>query len=135
MSSGQVITDSGKKIVMNSTWKAIPDYTIPSLFKVGTGITTPSVTDTDLITPVIISGISYTKAFEAGYPDLSETTFNITTRCMLLTTEANGNSLTEFGIVNTDGTPLLFSRAVHTAVTKTNTVQAIYVQKDIVEIN
>jgi hypothetical protein len=130
MASGIIVTNSGKKLVLNRAFKASPTYTTPSVFKVGTGITTPAVTDTNLQTPVIISGTSYTKTFVGGYPILDEANLNITTRCLLLTTEANGNSLTEFGIFNTDGTLLCFSRTVHAPITKNTSVQVVYIEKD-----
>ena len=41
-------TTLGKKIVINRSYKAVPDYTIPSQFKVGLGTTAPAVGDTDL---------------------------------------------------------------------------------------
>jgi hypothetical protein len=130
MSSGQVLTNNGRKIALNRLFKSSPDYTAPSVFKVGTGTNTPAVTDSDLQTSVIISGGNYTKIFISGYPLLDETNMQSTIRCLLLTTEANGNSLTEFGIFNTDGTAKMLSRTVHTAITKTTSVQVIYIEKD-----
>ena len=129
MANGQVVTTQGKLIAFNRLFKAVPDYTTPTLFCVGTGTTTPVVTDTDLAIPVNING-GQTKAFISGYPILDEVNLNSTIRCLLLVTEANGNSLTEFGIKNTDGTKKLFSRAVHTPITKTTGVQVIYLEKD-----
>ena len=41
-------TTLGKKIVLNRSYKAVPDYTVPSQFKVGISTTTPAVGDTDL---------------------------------------------------------------------------------------
>ena len=125
MSSGNLITTNGRIIAQDRLWNAVPTYSEPSTFEVGTGTTTPLVTDTDLQTSVYGP-----KVFASGYPVLDETTLNTTVRCLLLTTEANGNSLTEFGIKNTDGTPMLFSHAVHTAITKSAAVQVIYIEKD-----
>lgn len=130
MATGSIITTLGKKITLNRLWKATPDYTTPSLFKVGTGITTPAVGDTDLQNPVDITTGVQTKVFVTGYPILDEINMQSTIRALLLTIEANGNSITEFGIVNTDGTKKLFGRAVFTPMTKTISVQAIFVQKD-----
>lgn len=129
MATGTVVTNNGRKITLNRTFKATPDYTAPNWFSVGTGTGTPAVTDTALGTLVQISGAD-TKAIVSGYPVFDETNFTSTIRCLLLTTECNGSSLTEFGLKNNDGTPLLFSRIVHTAVTKTTSVQVIYVEKD-----
>ncbi|MCF7861154.1 hypothetical protein K9M79_02825 [Candidatus Woesearchaeota archaeon] len=116
--------------MLNRTFKATPDYLEPSVFKVGTGTGTPEVSDTDLGTAVIISGGAYIKDFISGYPILDETNLQATIRCFLNSLEANGNNLTEFGIFNEDGTPLMFSRAVHTAINKTSSVQIAYVEKD-----
>lgn len=50
------IVDDGIKINMNRTFKSVPDYTEVSKFKVGTGTTTYSFSDSDLVNPVIITG-------------------------------------------------------------------------------
>ncbi|MCK4827672.1 hypothetical protein KA005_68730 [bacterium] len=117
------------KIVLNRAFKATPDYLVPSKFKIGTGTTTPTVSDTDIETGVNING-SATKSFVSGYPVLDETNFQVTFRCLVNTAEANGNSLTEFGLFNEDGTPLMYSRAVFTAISKTTTVEISFVQKE-----
>jgi hypothetical protein len=131
MATGNCLTNLGKTIALNRTFKAIPDYTAPTCFKVGTGVNTPNITDTDLQTPISIAG-SATKTIISGYPVLNETTFQSTIRGIILTTECNGNTLTEFGLFNTDGTKKLFSRLVHTALSKTSSVQVIYVEKDMI---
>ena len=129
MATGNIVTDQGLKIMLNRTFKTTPDYTVPSVFSVGTGTGTPAVSDTALGSIVAING-GNTKSFVSGYPILDEDNLQVTVRCLLTTTEANGNSLTEFGIFNEDASPLMFSRAVHTAITKTSSVQVFYVQKD-----
>jgi len=129
MATGQVITNNGRKIILNRSFKATPDYLAPSVFKVGTGTTTPVVADTDVETGVNING-GATKAFVSSYPSLDETNMQVTIRCLLNTTEANGNSLTEFGLFNADGTPLMFSHAVHTSISKTTSIQITYIEKD-----
>lgn len=132
MATGSTITTNGLKVMLNRTFKATPDYTAPTRFKLGTGTTTPAVGDTDMETPVNINGTEF-KNFVSGYPSLDETNLQATIRCLVLTTEANGNSLTEFGIINTDGTPLLFSHSVFTAITKTTSVQISFIEKDKLE--
>jgi len=129
MANASLITNDGLKISLNRTYKSSPDYTIPSLFKVGVGTTTPAVTDTDVESVVAING-GNTKAFVSGYPVLDETNLQSTIRCLLLTTEANGNDLTEFGLFNTDVSPLMFSHAVFDLITKSTSVQVSFVQKD-----
>lgn len=129
MATGVVIAKTGKKLALNRIFKTTPDYTAPTVFRVGTGTTTPASTDTDLETPVTIAG-NPTKAFTAGYPILDETNMQSTLRGVVLTTECNSNTLTEFGSFNTDGSRLMFSRLVHTGVAKTSDIQVIYVEKD-----
>ena len=46
MATGGVITSTGKNVMLNRTYKASPDYTIPSVFSVGLGTTTPVAADT-----------------------------------------------------------------------------------------
>lgn len=129
MATGSIITLLGKQIALNRTFKASPDYLAPTQFSVGTGTTTPAAGDSALVTPINING-GQKKNFYAGYPVFDEANLQVTIRCILLTTEANTNSLTEFGIFNVDGTPKLYSRAVHTAITKNSSTQIIYIQKD-----
>ncbi len=129
MSTGQVITNSGRLIMLDRTFLSSPTRLSPTQFKIGTGTTTPDATDTDLETPVNINGSDF-KNFVSGFPTLDITNMIATFRCFVATTEANGNSLTEFGVVNEDGSPLLFSHAVHSALTKTNSIQVTYIEKD-----
>lgn len=133
MATGTVITNDGLKIMLNRTYKENPDYLSPTLFKVGTGTTIPAVGDTDVETGVDIeTGVS-TKAFVSGYPTIDETNLQATIRCYLTSLQANGNSLTEFGIFNEDGYPLMFSHTVFTAISKTDAVEISFVQKDVIE--
>ncbi len=96
----------------------------------GTGTTTPIISDTDLDTVVAINGEN-TKSFVSGYPVLDETNFQATIRALINSVEANGNSITEFGLFNEDGSPLMFSRTVFTAITKTSSVEVSFVEKEI----
>jgi len=129
MATGQVITTDGRKIMLDRTFNTSPTRAEPTQFKIGTGTTTPDASDTDLETPVNINGTAF-KDVVSGFPSLDFTNIQATFRAFVATTEANGNSLTEFGLVNEDGTPLLFSHAVYTALTKTNAVQVTYIEKD-----
>jgi hypothetical protein len=127
--TGQKITTSGKKLILNRTFKSTPDYTAPSVFSVGTGTTDPVVGNTTMEAPVSIDGDNF-KAFVSGYPSLNETTLQSTIRCFINSLEANGNDLTEFGILNSDGTKILFSRAVFTALSKTSSTEVTFIVKD-----
>ena len=132
MTTGQITTTLGKKVALNRMWKSTPDYTAPSQFKIGTGTTTPAVGDTDLVTPQIISGGDYLKDVDTTYPQINETTLVATTNMTLLSTDANGLSITELGLFNSDTSPLLITRAVFTAITKTASVQVNITEYDLV---
>ena len=54
MATGGTITNNGKNVMLNRTYKSSPDYTIPSKFRVGIGTTTPVVADTALATHIPI---------------------------------------------------------------------------------
>jgi hypothetical protein len=55
MVSGSILTNDGKKIIINRAYKASPDYLIPTQFKVGVDSSTPNIGDNDLDVPVPIS--------------------------------------------------------------------------------
>ena len=48
ISNGSLITNSGKKIIINRAYKSSPDYTVPSSFRVGISNGTPAIADTGL---------------------------------------------------------------------------------------
>ena len=129
MGTGQVVTNAGLKLALNRVFKVSPDYLAPTKCKIGTGTSTPAVGDTDVETGVNING-GATKSFVTSYPTFDETNMQATIRCLLNAVEGNGNSLTEFGIFNEDGSPLMFSHAVFTAISKTSSVEVTFVQKD-----
>ena len=131
MANGQVITTDGKKIIIDRAFNASPTRTTISQFKVGTGTTTPALADTDLEIAVSIDGDNF-KDLVTGYPTIDFNNLQVTSRAILLSTEANGNNLTEWGLVNSDGTPLLFSRAVFTLIAKTSSIEIAFIEKDIV---
>ena len=133
MANGTIVTNNGLKIMLNRTYKSTPDYKAPTRFKIGTGTTTPDVSDTDLETPVDIETGVQIKVFVSGYPIINETTLQATIRAYINSLEANGNSITEFGLFNQDVSPLIFSHAVFTAVTKDDSVEISFLQKDIIE--
>jgi len=126
---GSVITNNGRSIILDRTFNSSPTRSQPSLYKIGTGVTDPVESDTDVETGVNING-GATATFESGYPSVDYTAKESTIRCKLLTTEGNTNSLTEFCVFNNDGTKLMFSHVVHSAIAKTTSVQIIYIQKD-----
>lgn len=74
-----------------------------------------------------------TKTLSVGYPTFDDTNFVITNRGLLLTTEANGENISEFGLFNTDATPLMYSHAVFTNIAKTSSIQVIFKEVDILQ--
>ena len=127
MSNGTIFCNDGLKVMLNRFFKAVPDYTAPSLFAVGTGTNTPVVTDSDLQTPVDITTGVQTKVFVSGYPTLDETNLQGRVRMFLNSLEANGNSISEVGIKNSDATKKLIARSVFTAISKTAATEVSFV--------
>lgn len=127
--ASQLITNAGKDIIFDRAFRATPTKTTISQFKVGTGTTAPTLADTDLETPVNIDGDNF-KNFVSGYPVLDTTNRQITVRAFLNSTEANGNDLTEFGLFNTDGTPVCFSRNTFTSISKSTSIEISFIEKD-----
>lgn len=54
MTNGSIITNLGKKIILNRAYKATPDYTVTTKFKVGISNATPNLGDSDLTVAVPI---------------------------------------------------------------------------------
>lgn len=54
MATGSILNNQGKKLAINRIFKATPDYTAPSQFKVGINNGTPNVANTDLTEPIPI---------------------------------------------------------------------------------
>lgn len=87
----------------------------------GTADTTPTEADTTLTT----------QTGTASLEDESVTNQTYTTKATVLTTEANGQTLQEFGLLFDDNT--LFDHNIHPDLDKTNSDEVIYFNKVIVE--
>jgi len=81
----------------------------------------------------LISSGDYIKSFETSYPTLDYTALEATIRTRLSTLEANGYAVTEIGIFNEDGTPLMESRDIFTAVSKSSDDELIFITRTILE--
>lgn len=124
MATGAIFSKAGFNAMLNRAFKASPDYTAPTRFKIGTGTTTPTVTDTDLETPILAWNVgSDYKDFVSGYPTFDEVNQKVTTQAFVSSTEANTNTITEYGEFNTDGSPVMSSHVVFTGITKTSAIQ------------
>lgn len=88
----------------------------PAYMAIGTGATAAAATDTTLGTEV------FRKLITARYPQ----THGIEFLLDLQTSEANGNTLTEIGLFSESADGILWSRCVHTAITKTALVTVSY---------
>ncbi len=124
MANSAVYTISGMVGLLNRGYKSSPDYTIPSRFGIGTGTTTTDVSDRELETPITAwsSGSDF-KNFVTTYPIFDVVDQKVTVQGFVASTEANGNSISEYGDFNTDGAPNISSHIIFTGITKTDTVQ------------
>lgn len=120
MANGAVVTNDGKNLVWDRI-STIGTKTGISQFRIGTGTNTPLVTDTTLQTPVLAA-----KDFLTGYPTFDIANRYITIRGQVTSAEANGNTLTEVGVLNKDGSPVLFSRHVHDGIVKNAQIDIVY---------
>lgn len=59
------LVNNGMKILINRGAKAVPDYTVPSRFKIGANQATVIVTDNDITMPIPISGTEVVCACDA----------------------------------------------------------------------
>ncbi len=78
----------------------------------------------------LISSDDYTKAFESGYPIITESTFEVETKCLLASTDANGFDINSIALFNADGTEKMFSESVFTAESKANTDEFHFFMRD-----
>ena len=70
------------------------------------------------------------KDYISGYPTIDETNFEVETRGVLVTTEANGFDLNGFGNFNKDTSILMSGEDTFTAESKSNTDQFTFIVKD-----
>lgn len=119
MVNGSIMPKIGVNVMINRLVKSSPDYSVPSHFRVGVTTTDVAWADTELNNSVIILGSDYTKLLESVVID--ETNGNIEFNGWLSVTEANGNLLTGFAVVNTDGSEKLITKSKFTGTSKTNT--------------
>jgi hypothetical protein len=127
MTQGQIFSMLGRKTILNRGFKASPDYTAPSKFRVGTGQGAPLITDntTDIkLDPVLQI------SFSADYPTISEPTATGTFRGPVLLGEANGNSISEYCLYNSDSPKLMLMRGIFNPITKTDKVSILFTERD-----
>jgi len=135
MTNGSLITTKGKNILLYRAYTENADlstteYLAPSQFKVGVSNGTPNVADTDLDTPVIISGGLYLGDFSSGYPAFDHANNEVTIRCYLNSLQANGNLINALGIFNKDTSSLMTGEDVFTGESKSDTDEFVFVIKN-----
>lgn len=106
-----VITNNGKNLLLKNFMGEI-GYTHPSKINVGSSATTPSESDTSLyseITSKTITSVIYDTANK-----------RVKIRALLTTADANGYTLRECGLINSDVTPVQITRHVFNDISKTS---------------
>ena len=99
-------------------------------------ITTNNATDTFVAGDVVYDLLrqwataDLSKIFVTNYPTFDYTDYEVTTRCFLDSSEANGFDVNGFGMINTDATVLLMSESTYTAESKSSTDCFAYICKD-----
>lgn len=109
----------GVNVMMDRLVNDSPSYSRPTKFRVGVTTDNCAWTDTSLNDSVAILGTDYTKLLESVTVD--ETNAYIEFQGWLSVTEANGNLLTGFAVVNEDTAEKLIAKSKFTGVSKTNT--------------
>jgi hypothetical protein len=135
MVSNSIITNSGKSILIYRGYTengdlSATEYLAPTQFKVGINQADVTTSDNDLTSPVIISGADYVKDFVSGYPTFDYSNGEVTIRCYLSTSEANGNDINAIGIFNEDSSPLMSFVSKFTAESKSSSDEFVFVIKN-----
>lgn len=126
MATNFIITNSGKTLILNRVFKAVPDYGQVTRFKVGINNPVPSVTDTDLSTAVEISAGVYFEDIDSTSPEFNVPFNEVTITGFLNSLQAVGNDLNAIGLFNSDGTPIMFSEITHEEESKNDTDEFSY---------
>lgn len=124
MAAGE-ITNVGKNVYLARAFGL--SSAAASVFSVGTGTTDPTATDTAMQTAVNING-STTKTFISGSTSMDTSNIQVEFRGFVDSGEANGNTLTEAGVLNTDSQ--LFMRDTFTAFSKDSTGEITFIWKN-----
>ena len=122
MAVGGCICNAGRWITWRSIYGTPPSGTV-SIIEVGTGTTTPAVTQTGLSATL---GSRY--GVLSGYPTYDETNQKVTTRYLIPATGLNGQMLTEIGEFFSGTTPKgMFSRDVFTGISKSGSDEIAFI--------
>lgn len=120
--SNSLLLSSGRNLLLDLTYNASTSKSQITKFKIGTGTTDPLVSDTALETEITAwTGGSSSKTFVSGFPSFDTTNNEVTIKGFVASTEANGNNVSEFGTINTDGSEIMDVRSSFTPISKTST--------------
>ena len=123
-----------KNTVLNRAFKASPDYNAHVQGSIGTSGASASEADTDL--KVVIAGWnggSDFRTYETNYPSFDESNKQVSLRIFVSATQANGNTIREYGDFNDDGTERLGGRFTFDGIAKTSGIQIFFTPKYEVE--
>lgn len=113
-----------KNAFLDRAFKATPTNSAFTQGSIGTGTTTPAEGDTGIETVISNWNASTDfKNYATGYPTFDTANKRVTTRVFVTTTQANSNTITEFGDFNSDGTPVIGGHFVFTGVVKTTSIR------------
>lgn len=119
MTDSSIMPKMGVNVMINRLIKEVPDYKRPTRFRVGVTTDDPDWDDTELNDSVEILGGEFTKVLESV--TINESTADLFFEGWLSVTEANGNLLTGFAVVNEDTSEKLITKSKFTGQSKTST--------------
>ena len=125
---GSIATNTMKNVFLDRAFKTSPANTAYVSGSIGTGTTEPVAGDTALQTVISNwNGSTDFKGYESGFPTFDTTNRRVSTRMFVSSTQANGNTITEYGDFNSDTTtPKIGGRFVFTGIVKTSSIQIFF---------
>jgi len=120
--------------VLLSTWTTVGTVTTYIWFEIE--VTTNNATDVFIAGDVIYDLLrqwqltDFFKNYVSGYPAINDANLEVTSRCYLTSTEANGFLLNTFATFNTDTNVLMDGKDRFTATSKSSTDEIIFVAVD-----
>lgn len=116
MTNGSIITNNGKKIILDRTFNSSPTLTVPSTYKIGINNSTPSVSDTDIVRPFPIDSTEqvqdcddYTEFASGTDTTLTQNTTNLVQGTGSISMAKSGTSGTVMSMSDTIASPLDFT--------------------------
>lgn len=126
MANGAVVTKNMKNVMLDRGFKATPTNLAYTQGSIGTGTTTPAEGDTALETVISSWNTTDFKDYATGFPSFDAPNKKVTVRTIVTSTQANSNTITEYGDFNKDGTPVIGGHFVFTGIIKTTSIQVFF---------